>query len=82
MRSCARLWIWFSQKNGCCACPRRRGTTRREGDRRDARGGALELDRPSYRRPTPPARATAAARGRTDDSIRPRPTTTPTFFLA
>ena len=33
-------------KNGCCAHPRRRGTTRREDNRRCARGGALEPDDP------------------------------------
>jgi transposase-like protein len=62
-RSCARRWIWRSQKNGCCARPRRCGTTGREDDRRCAWGGALEPRRPNDGSCTAsPARAPARVR--------------------
>ena len=46
-RSCAKRWTWPSQKNGCCGRPHSLGTTCREDDCRDRRGGTIEPCRPS-----------------------------------
>jgi transposase len=56
-------WLWCSQKTGCCARPRRRGTTRREDKRRRARRGAIKPGGADKDGGSPPW-ASAAARGR------------------